>query len=721
MYLDRLTPALRAPRLSLVMLVLFVCLSIPILIFILLYNYQRNAAVIVSTLDQAVANTSQVSIESAENLIYPVGETLRLLAGIAGVDPAYFRTDESAELLYRALTSAEQIDAAYVSFEDGYHRVVTRMDEDRRRSDPRIPATANWHSSYIDDFSAGQHRSRHRTFFDTWGHIVGGYSVPSTLDIRVLEGYPEAKASRALVVTEPAINPDTGYPILAIRFPILRSGEFIGAASVHITMDVLSRFLASHRASAQSTSIIADLTNGKIIAAAAREHGVQSIDGKLTIATLDNIRDANVRTAARIRRETGRSHFLFDSPVNGDEVSASFAKFPDNFGKPWQIIILTPTNDFIGDLKATNRKTVLVIVGLTAVELLLIYALSMRLSRPIESISRELESVEGLSFETHPVHVSKIREIAQLQSAAVLLRNSLQSFSSFVPLDIVRGLIKSGTPLTLGVQQRFLTVFFSDLEDFSSHAERLAPNELLSQMSVYFEQVSRAISQEHGTLDKFIGDGIMAFWGAPVPRADHVLCACAGALRAARRMEQINKRWAAEGRPKFRIRIGLHCADVLVGNVGSSERLSYTVMGDGVNVAARLEDANKIFGTTICISDSVVDAAGPNLVVRPLRIIHVKGREHEFMTYELLGLDGSDDPEIAVRGEDARLSVITRNASGRFEHGDFAEASYLYRMILDDFPDDPVAKSLLAMSAAAEAARREKEDIGTRADFPSKE
>ena len=160
-------------------------------------------------------------------------------------------------------------------------------------------------------------------------------------------------------------------------------------------------------------------------------------------------------------------------------------------------------------------------------------------------------------------------------------------------------------------------------------------------------------------------------------------------------MERVNERWEAEGRPKFRIRIGLHCANVLVGNVGSSERLNYTVMGDGVNVAARLEAANKTFGTTICISDSVVEAAGPDLVVRPLRKTKVKGREHEFMIYELLGLNGSNDPEIAVRGEDAKLSVMTRSASDSFERGDFTEASHLYRIILQDFPHDPVARSML--------------------------
>jgi len=212
---------------------------------------------------------------------------------------------------------------------------------------------------------------------------------------------------------------------------------------------------------------------------------------------------------------------------------------------------------------------------------------------PFEILS-EISQVETIATG------SAIREIARLESAASLLRTSLKSFSSFVPLDVVRQLIKSGIPLTLGVEPRFLTVFFSDLENFSSHSETLAPNDLLVQISTYLEEVSSAISEEGGTVDKFIGDGVMAFWNAPAQRPDHVLRACAGALRAARRMERINDNWEAEGRPRIRIRIGLNCATVLVGNVGSSTRLSYTALGDGVNVAARLAGINKLFGTTIC-------------------------------------------------------------------------------------------------------------------------
>src|SRR5262252_2006221 len=156
------------------------------LVFILAYNYHRNSEAITETLQQEVAKTRQASIENTEAMIHSVAGTLSLLAEMAAADPGFFRTEKSRDILYKTLTSAPEIDAAYVSFEDGYHRVVTRIDSDRRRSDPKIPSTANWHSSFIDDFSSGENRRRHRIFFDTWGHIVGGYDVATTMDIRAL-------------------------------------------------------------------------------------------------------------------------------------------------------------------------------------------------------------------------------------------------------------------------------------------------------------------------------------------------------------------------------------------------------------------------------------------------------------------------------------------------------------------------------------------------------
>jgi adenylate cyclase len=691
-------PKSTALRLSAAMSGLFVLLSIPVLIFILVYNYERNSAAINATLDDVVTKTKRASIEDVQNLIDPVASTLELVATFAAKDPQLFRKEESRELLYQALISARQIDAIFVSFEDGFHRVVTRMDDDRRRSDPKIPPSANWHSSYIDSFASSPRRVRHRTFYDTWPHVIGSYDVDTIEDIRTLAGYQAAKNTRALVVEAPWPNPDTGYPVITLRVPIIADGAFIGCASGNITLNVLSDFLVSHRASLHSTTVIANAPDGTIIAYSDDpKKGVRLENGRLELARLDTIADNDLREAYRLQSEVRKDEFFFRSPQHGQEISASFTRFPGTFGKPWEVITLTPTDDFVGTLKRTNRQMIAVIAALTAIELLLIYFFSRRLSRPIESVSRELRSVKDLTF-SHAVSPSSyIQEVKELQTAVSLFETSLRSFASFVPLDVVRKLIKTGMPLALGVEQRFMTVFFSDLKDFSTLAEQMAPNDLLAQLSVYFEVVSNAIAEESGTVDKFIGDGVMAFWGAPVYRDDHVLRGCCGALRATRRMELLNVDWSKQGRPSLCLRIGLHCADMLVGNVGSTERLSYTVMGDGVNVAARLEGINKTFGTTICISDSVLEAVGPTIVARPIRKVQVKGRKREFMIYELLGIKFNDDPELRPSEHIAALCDRTREASIYFERGELAQATLHYEDILRDFPDDPVAKSMLAM------------------------
>ena len=472
-------------------------------------------------------------------------------------------------------------------------------------------------------------------------------------------------------------------------------------APARTSLDILSRFLASHRVSAGSTTIVADAGNGTIIATPEQGSNVRSKNGRLTIAKLDDTADENVREANRLQSETKRDDFVFRSPRNAEKISASFAKFPDNFGQPWEVTTLTPVTDFVGSLERANREMIFIIAALTGVELLLIYFFSRRLSRPIERVSQGLRSVEELSFTHAAPATSKIKEIFELQSAVALFETSLRSFSSFVPLDVVKKLIKTGTPLTLGVEQRFMTVLFTDLKDFSTLAEHMPANELLAQLSAYFEAVSKAIAEEHGTVDKFIGDGIMAFWGAPIHRTDHALCGCRGALRATSRMRWINDAWKTEGRLPLTLRIGLHCADVLVGNVGSSERLSYTVMGDGVNVAARLEGINKNFGTSVCISEDILAAAGADIVARPVKKITVKGRKHEFMVYELLGMANSDDPELKAPDRSDKLCHLTRDASCHFERGELKQAARCYEEILQAFPEDPVAKSLLAMCSMA--------------------
>jgi hypothetical protein len=138
---------------------------------------------------------------------------------------------------------------------------------------------------------------------------------------------------------------------------------------------------------------------------------------------------------------------------------------------------------------------------------------------------------------------------------------------------------------------------------------------------------------------------------------------------------------------------------VLVGNVGSSTRLNYTALGDGVNVAARLEGINKLFGTTICISDSIYDQAKADILARPLKRVQVKGRKTTFMIYELLALRTGGDPEVMARDRDEQLCAMTWQASQEFEAGDLPAAARVYRDILNEFPGDALASFMIAQCA----------------------
>jgi hypothetical protein len=259
------------------------------------------------------------------------------------------------------------------------------------------------------------------------------------VDIRRLPGYQEAKTTRTLAVTEPAINPDTGFPILSLRVPIYHGVDFIGCASANITMDVLSRFLDGHRASARSTTLIADRNTGKIIAFPSKQKGVRVENGHILIATLADIDDPDVREARRQHAGTDTDNFVFQSPINGEDLIAAFANFPDSFGQPWQVITLTPVDDFVGTLKATNRLIMIASIS-PGIELFFIFSRPGG-SQPVENVSSNagVEPAIRRAVSRHPTFArlqGLIRSCAASKLAEIV--------PSFKAAGYVRQLIKSG-------------------------------------------------------------------------------------------------------------------------------------------------------------------------------------------------------------------------------------------------------------------------------------
>jgi adenylate cyclase len=213
-----------------------------------------------------------------------------------------------------------------------------------------------------------------------------------------------------------------------------------------------------------------------------------------------------------------------------------------------------------------------------------------------------------------------------------------EMFSKYVAPEYVAKLAEDPSALHLEGRRAELTILFSDIRGFTSISERMQPTEVVGFLNEYLTEMAAIVKQSGGTLDKFIGDAVMAFWGEPVRLEDHADRACACALAMRDRMAEITARFEREGKPPIRIGIGINTADVVVGNIGSLEhKLDYTVIGDGVNLASRLEGQNKDFGTTIIVSAFTLARTGDRFAVRPLGEVKVKGKEEAVAIYELLG------------------------------------------------------------------------------------
>lgn len=218
-------------------------------------------------------------------------------------------------------------------------------------------------------------------------------------------------------------------------------------------------------------------------------------------------------------------------------------------------------------------------------------------------------------------------------------RRSVEAiFGQHVSRAVVDRLLRDPDATALGGERRLMTILFSDIRGFTTRSEEMPPEEVVAQLNEYLAAMADCVFQTGGTLDKYIGDGLMAFWNSPLEQPDHALRGTSAAWQMLRALDRLNERWAAEGRGKLEIGIGLNTAEVLVGNLGSEKRLNYTVIGHGVNLAARIESANKELKTSILLGESTYEQVRDRVRVRP-HTVEVKGVRAPVCVYELIALD----------------------------------------------------------------------------------
>ena len=663
--------------------------------------YRVNSRLTIKTAHDLLDITSETILSDVAAGLLPIARAVNASATLGSSHHEAMRRLEYQRYFFRMLELNPQVYSVYVGFEqDGDFFQLIRLPDGIEHFGP------NDDKPPVDALYVRRHVSRHgNTRVERYEYLADLDTVVKTeesvsrFDPREQPFYKAAWEKDDLVTSDVYILSSSGRPGISISAPITVGGKRFGVIAADIALDNISLFLASHQIGERGFTMILDEKN-RVVAYPEMDKALR-IDGKnVRLSSVAELGNPALDEAVRRYRAGEGSRLVFDEPATGTPWLASFRAFPPALGKDWMILTLSPQEDFVGALQRTNRIMLALSAALLTLGLLLVAFLSRYLTRPIAAVIEETGKIKALELKDDLAIHSNIREIRQLIDATQAMKSTIRAFTTFVPRTLVQQLLSSGKTLEVGGQSRYLTIMFTDMDGFSVLAETTPTRELMNRVSVHLDTVTRVIDAHQGTLDKYIGDAVMAFWGAPLSDDDHAYHACLTALKAQKAMNAVNEAWLAAGKPATSFRIGLHTDAVLVGNIGSAERLSYTVMGDGVNIAAHLETLNKTYGTRICVSHSVFRETGERMLMRPLDQVSVKGRRGELIVYELLAATGPEAEAAGIHAtpEQRRLVELTLPAFTAWQAGKREEALALYRVVLDAFPHDAVAKYFVSHS-----------------------
>jgi len=607
------------------------------------------------------------------------------------------QTADQARSHVRQASPAVDLLAALLSDED----VIPPSDDLARRLLAVLRANSGfaW-VSFSDETGAftGAQRTADGSLLVNRSHIDGGkttmdeHSVAkdgtwkltrhvddSGYDPRTRPFYAAATAAKKRVWVNPYVFFGEGVPGMTCAGPVYaRDGKLRGVVTVDFDLDTLSAYVATLHPSPNARVFIYT-ASGTILADPGAHLVAQSGKGaEGVLVTRDTIEDDLVR---QYFRAPGASSFDYQGAPYFS-VTRSFEHESLN----WSVAAVAPESDFMGDVNKTTRFAL--VAGAIAVILAVLLAATManRIAAPLVHLASEMDKVGRFELVEADPPPTIFTEISLMNRALVTMKRGLMNFGVYVPRDLVRAVLASGVRAELGGKTKPLTVFFSDLAGFTTLSESLSPDALVKLLSGYFDEMTKVISDRRGTIDKFIGDGIMAFWNAPQDEPDHAVLACETALACQRKLDGMKK--ADPSLSRLSARIGIATGQALVGNIGSSDRMNYTAMGDTVNLAARLEGLGKVYGTRILVSEACRNAAGDRIVMRAIDFVAVKGKKVGVKVYEPLALasEANEDAQAVSRFSELAMDAYLARR--------WDEAVRHFESILAVLPGDVAAATL---------------------------
>ncbi|HVT02316.1 MAG TPA: adenylate/guanylate cyclase domain-containing protein [Thermoanaerobaculia bacterium] len=518
--------------------------------------------------------------------------------------------------------------------------------------------------------------TQHLTFSTTAAKINRGQIVWSDLSFTQLdERLPEMQ--RRVVVTVMKAIED-------------KDGRFLGVLRIGLLTEQLDEMIRKESAeNAPHRIFICDSEGRLITRVSPGDRMVEDSDEALRVAPVHL--PSEVALALHhpaLGLVTSGQLNAFGELTAGQKFFVSFRGLPRT--QEWCIGIVVPQSHYLGKLNGIRNNLIVVSLFLIAAILIGGVATLRMIRRGLRQIERQTARMRRFEFSASGIE-SPFRDVSAVLEGLERAKTAVRAMGKYVPIDLVHQLYEANREPVLGGELREVSLMFTDIKEFTNLAERLSPDELARILGRYLEVMTVAIQANSGTVDKYIGDAVMVIWNSPSPCPDHAVKACEAALACIEATRQLfdSPQWG--GMPPLVTRFGLHRDEVMVGHFGAPDRMSFTALGDGVNLASRLESLNKQYRTTIIVSEMIYSAAAARFDFRLLDRVAVKGKSRGIEVYELLGIAGQQEPRVMVARtyEKALQSYFSR---------EFREAVELLKNQLDDGPSSVLTERCLRLA-----------------------
>lgn len=637
------------------------------------------------TLEQRAMGQRMVALETALESFIASGLRLIVSVGATLAEGPSFQVSAGKALdgerlhqLAALLDRHPSVAAVYIGYADGHFLYAGRTSS--LSPEQRALFGAPPGNSIILRTIDGVGPSRRETwwFLMPDGTRTAERDQPIDYDPRVRPWYVEAVGKRQPVLTEPYAFAQAG--VIGVSAGVPLKGD-AGVFGFDLTLDTLSNLVAAYTITPGSIVMVAG-TAGVFI----ESKSCSSIDcrpGELEARKA--LATAIMRPSdGAIQRRVGDGDRAYELIVE------SMAPM---LGRQFAVGAAVPVSELAVDSLQLMHDAIVASAIAVAIAILAVLAGSLLLSRPLLRLASKTESIRDLDFsDSVPVN-SRVQEISQLSDSVERMRDALEIFGRYVSRPLVRQIMRSPQSAGLGGTRRDITVMFTDIESFSRLSEGLEPEVLTGRLSRYFDALGMAIAANSGMIDKYIGDCIMAYWNAPEFDPDHVAHACRSALQAATASRRLADKWRSRDRPVFRTRFGLHTGPAIVGNVGTRERINYTLVGTVANQASRLEGLNKAYGTEILASGEVMEQTRDIFVWRRIDRVIAAGTTEAHDIHELMG-DAGEAPAYAA------FLAAWNEARAAYEVGRLAAAMEGYQAALVLRPDDGPCRVFIERCAA---------------------